>query len=89
MVHGPLLVVRVRANEEGRTRWGFAVGRRLDKRATARNRVRRRMREAARQLPVREGYDVIVTARQGAMTASFWELRKALERQLRRAKVLE
>lgn len=89
VVHGPLLVVRWRPNEEGRTRWGFAVGRKLDKRATARNRVRRRMREAARQLPVREGYDVVVTARPGAMTASFWELRRHLERQLRRAKLLE
>jgi ribonuclease P protein component len=89
VVNGPLLVVRWRANDLGRTRWGFAVGKRLEKRASHRNVVRRRLREAARQLPVREGYDVVVTARGRALGATFAELRAGLERGLRKAGLLE
>lgn len=89
VVSGPLLVLRYRPNEVGRTRWGFAVGRRLTKKATLRNRVRRRLREAARTLPVREGYDVVVTARPRALEATYWELRDGLTAALRRAGLLE
>jgi ribonuclease P protein component len=88
VVSGPLLVLRYRRNEVGRTRWGFAVGRRVARKAVERNRVRRRLREAARSLPVAEGYDVVVTARAGAVEARYWELRAALEAALRRAGLL-
>jgi ribonuclease P protein component len=85
---GPLLVVRQRANDLGTVRWGFAVGKRLAKQAVTRNLVKRRLREAARGLPVPGGHDVIVTARQGAVEASYAELRRALEQGLVRAGLL-
>jgi ribonuclease P protein component len=85
---GPLLVVRARPNGLGVTRWGFAVGKRMLKRSVDRNRLRRRLREAARQISVAPGYDVIVVARQGAEAAPFVNLRDALEQQLRRAGLL-
>lgn len=88
VVGGPLLVLRYRKNEVGYTRWGFAVGRRIAKRAVERNRVRRRLREAARSLAVREGYDVVVTARARSVEASYWELKGALVALLRRAGLL-
>jgi len=88
VVSGPLLVLRYRANGGPLTRWGFAVGRRTARKAVERNRVRRRLREAARTLPVAEGYDIVVTARGGAVSASYWELRAALEGLLRRAGLL-
>jgi ribonuclease P protein component len=88
VVSGPLVVLRYRPNEAGLTRWGFAIGKRLAKKATARNRVRRRLREAARQLPVAEGYDIIATARQGALEASYADLRAALSARLARARLL-
>lgn len=86
---GPLLVVRVRPNGLGRDRWGFAVGKRLVKRAHDRNRARRRLREAALRVePVRGGRDIVVVAREGALTASLdalaGELRRLLERAARR-----
>ena len=85
---GPLLALRRLPNAEGNVRWGFAVGKRLAKRAVVRNRVKRRLKEAARSLPVVSGFDFIVTAREGAVEASFSQLRAALERLLRRARVL-
>ena len=86
---GPLLVVRHLPNELGVSRWGFAVGKRLAKKATDRNRIRRRLRECMRSLPVREGFDLIVTARGRALEASFGEFRVEMERVLRRAGLLE
>lgn len=89
VVSGPLLVLRVFPNEDGPTRWGFAVGKRISKRSVVRNRIRRRLREAARLLPVADGYDVVVTARQRALDASFQDLQSALERAVKRAGILE
>lgn len=86
---GPLLVVRSLPNGLETTRWGFAVGKRLVKRAAARNRLRRRLRELARALPVRPGYDVVVTARAGCAEADAAGLRAALVGVLRRAGLLE
>lgn len=84
-VRGPLLVVRVSPNGLGRDRWGFAVGRRLAPLAHDRNRVRRRLREAARQAGGEQGRDIIVVAREGALTAPVAELAAELRRLLRRA----
>lgn len=89
VVNGPFLVVRWRANGGDETRWGFAVGKRIAKSAVVRNRVRRRLKEAARSLAVRGGYDVVVTARARALDRPQVELREQLERQLRRAGILE
>lgn len=86
---GPLLVVRVFPNGLGLTRWGFAVGKRLARRATERNRMRRRMRELARTLPVRPGYDIVVTARAGCLETDAARLRGAMVGVLGRAGVLE
>lgn len=86
---GPLLVVRVMPNGLEWTRWGFAVGKRLAKLATERNRTRRRLRELARTLRVRPGYDIVVTARAGCLEADTGRLRAALVGVLRRAGVLE
>ncbi len=50
---------------------GIATGKRLDRRAVVRNRVRRRLREAVRELPLSDGYDVVVLARHPALTLGF------------------
>ena len=88
VISGPLLVLRVCANEGPETRWGFAVGKRISKRAVVRNRIRRRLREAARSFAVAPGRDVVVTARQGTLDASFAALRASLEKSLRRGNLL-
>lgn len=59
-----LLVLIVAENELGRNRYGFAVGRGVGN-AVRRNRAKRLMREATRQLQpyVKQGYDCIWIAR--------------------------
>lgn len=89
VVSGPLLVLRhtPRPGEQGR--WGFAVGKRISRKAVERNLVRRRLREGARVLPVAPGHDVVVTARARALGATFDELQTALRALLERAGLLQ
>ncbi|WP_322818940.1 ribonuclease P protein component [Tepidiforma sp.] len=84
VVRGPLLIVRGRRSGLARTRWGFAVGRRLVAKAHDRNRVRRRLREAARWAGVGEGWDIVVVAREGAVAARFEALVEEVRRLVRR-----
>lgn len=89
VVGGPLLVVRHSPNGLDTTRWGFAIGKRLAKRATDRNRTKRRLRSCAEKLLVIPGIDIIVTARNGAIEAPYSDLGRALERALRKANLIQ
>ena len=70
------------------SRFGFATGRALGG-AVVRNRVKRRLREIVRALPVAEGWDVVLNARSGAVGADFSELANAVAGLMRKAGVLE
>jgi ribonuclease P protein component len=85
---GRLLAVRSIANEQDLTRYAFAISKRVGN-AVIRNRVRRRMREILRALPVREGFDVVLTLRPESATATFWELKAEAELLLKRGKLLD
>jgi len=69
-------------------RVGFTVSRRVGN-AVVRNRVRRRLREIARQVIPSEahpGLDYVLVGRQAALTRDFAELRQELIEALRRLK---
>ena len=74
----PLAVLRAAPNALPYVRLGFVVGRRVSRLAVARNRTRRRLREIARSLPLREGWDLLFIARRSALEASFSELRDVI-----------
>lgn len=83
-----LLGLRVLRTGGAYSRFGFAVGRALGK-AVTRNRIKRRLREAARSLPVAPGWDLVVNARLGAAEADYWRLRETLSGLMARAGLLE
>ncbi len=85
----PLLVLRAAPNGLPYARFGFVVGRRVDRGAVVRNRTRRRMREIARRTPVRAGWDLLFIARPAAAQARFVELRQAMTQLERRAGLLD
>lgn len=83
-----LLVIRYLANGSDCSRFGFLVNKRIGN-AAARNRVKRRLREAVRLNPVKAGWDALFIARRGAGTAKYQELKEATDNLLRRAKLVD
>jgi ribonuclease P protein component len=85
----PLLITYACARgDEAPTRAGVVVSKRVGK-ATIRNRVKRRIREALRASypTLRPGYDLIVIARPPAASTSLRDLSAALDQLLDRARV--
>jgi ribonuclease P protein component len=83
-----LVVVCVLRNERPHSRFGFAVSKRVGK-ATARNRVRRRLREAVRRdiQRIASGWDMVFIARQPVTEADYGEVVTAVREVLGRAGV--
>jgi len=77
----PFLVLLQTPNAEGKSRFGFAVGKRIGG-AVVRNKVKRRLREHTRLMwqsgKLRSGADVVVIARDKASDASYATLSHAL-----------
>jgi ribonuclease P protein component len=70
-----------RKDEDGLARLGFTVSKRTAKSAVERNRIRRRLREAARFVTAEEwrpGHDYVLVGRRNALTEPFAKLRSAL-----------
>lgn len=82
-----LLVIRINPNDLEVTRWGFVAGKVVGG-AVVRNRVKRRLREAARSLDVTGGLDIVVGARKPAAEANYARLRDAMVTLLKRHEAL-
>ena len=82
-----LLVLKVAPNGLDVCRFAFAVSKRVGK-AVVRNLVKRRIREAIRRAPVKGGRDALFIARRDAASASFWDIKIAVEDLLRRGENL-
>ncbi|MBI5303836.1 MAG: ribonuclease P protein component [Chloroflexi bacterium] len=82
----PLVILRIRTNSLSINRFGFVAGKKLGN-AVARNRAKRRLREAMRHrlTQIASGYDIIVIARTGVVRATFNELDTAIETLIQRA----
>ncbi|HXF50495.1 MAG TPA: ribonuclease P protein component [Dehalococcoidia bacterium] len=85
---GDLLAIRVLPNGLDVTRFGIATGRAIGG-AVVRNRVKRRVREGLRTLPVAPGWDIVVNVRRPAVEADYWRLRDAAAKLLARAGLLQ
>ena len=82
-----LLVLRALPDGLDYSRYGFLVSKRVGK-AVVRNRVKRRLREAARLIPTKKGWDLVIIARDRADKATYHQLKEALEELLSRGRLL-
>ena len=81
-----LFTVLARPNDEDIARLGLAISKKHCRRATARNRIKRIIRESFRaQQEQLSGIDVVVINQPGATTASNDAIRESLDRHWRRS----
>lgn len=83
-----LLVLRALRTGHELSRFGFTVRQALGN-AVVRNRIKRRLREAVRSLPVAAGWDLVLNARAGAVEVDYHRLRAEVGKLMASAGVLE
>lgn len=84
---GPLLLMRVLRQGGEHTRFGLVVSGAVGN-AVVRNRVKRRLREILRGVPVHQGWDVVLSARPEAASADYHTLERVVTGLLRQAELL-
>jgi ribonuclease P protein component len=81
------VVLRTLRTNGPMSRFGFTTGRALGG-AVVRNRVKRRLREIVRSLPVAEGWDIILNARSGCVGADYDTMKARVGGLVRKAGIL-
>lgn len=83
----PLFVLKIRQNSLRLNRFGIVVGKKIDKRATRRNKIKRILRSALVNLnqSMVNGYDMLFIVRSGIIGKTYFEcnfqIRQVLERE--------
>ncbi len=85
------LVLKSLRNDLTISRFAFVISVKIDKRATKRNLVKRRLREIIRlRLPkTKPGYDILIIAQKGILDLSYKEIEEELLSLLKKIKLLE
>lgn len=80
-----LLFLKLRKNDLGNSRFGFAIGTKISKKAVIRNRLKRQLREIVRKnlSDVKPGFDVIIIAKPEIINKNYQEIKNDLERLLK------
>jgi len=93
------LILKLRKNNLEKSRFSFIISQRVSKKASFRNKIRRRLSEIVRlklkkikegRHPPTEsqGMDVVLIALPGLETKDFWEIEEGLNRLFSKAKIL-
>jgi ribonuclease P protein component len=73
------------------SRFAFVAGQKSSKKATERNRIKRRMREAIRPSLklIKPGFDIVITALHGSADKNFEELKKSVDILIKKMKLIK
>ena len=82
-----LIVMVIRPNFLDNNRIGLSVSKKIGK-AVVRNRIRRRLREAMRQINLRGGMDILLIARKESPMADFQTLKSSVNTLCSRARLV-
>lgn len=84
------LILKTKKNKLKEIRFGFIVSQKVSKKAVVRNKIKRRFREVAKEMTKRiiENTDIILIALPGTETKDFQEIKKVIEKLLKKAGIL-
>lgn len=85
------LILKIRANNLKQTRFAFIVSQRFSKKATLRNKIRRKLRElvSSKLKTLKKGLDAIIIAVPGLETKDFWEIDETMNKLFKKAKIIK
>jgi len=85
-----LLVFKKIKNNLSRTRVGFVVSQKVSKKAVVRNKIKRRLRQIIKTnlAEIKPGFDIIFFTKKGIEEKDFSEIKKTIEKLLKKAKLL-
>jgi ribonuclease P protein component len=84
------LILKKLSNDLNQVRFAFVVSRKLSKKASLRNKVKRNLRESVKKRlnKIQTKTDVVVIALPGLEKKSFLEIEESIDKLLRKAKLL-
>jgi len=86
-----LLILRTVKNNLDNSRFGFIVSQKVSKRASLRNKVKRRLRDLVKGKlkKIKTGKDYLLIALPGLETKSFKDIKEAVDKLFEKAKIIE
>jgi len=85
------LILKIKRNALSQTRFGFIVSQKVSKKATLRNKIKRRLREivSKKMGKLQKGLDALLIACPGLEIKDFWEVDETLNKLFKKAKCLK
>jgi ribonuclease P protein component len=84
------LVIRFVPNNQKKSRFGIIISKKISKKATIRNKIKRRIRQLLRirLKEIRKGIDIVLIGVPGLENKDFWEIEEVLTNLLKKAKLI-
>lgn len=77
-VSGHFFLIKIKTNELGCVRIGIVISKKIIKKATGRNKIKRQLRQIVRQetMQTKKGIDIVIACKSAIQKASYIELQK-------------
>jgi len=84
------LILKLAKNSLNKVRFAFIVSQKVSKKATIRNKIRRRLKDLAQSKlkKIKKGMDVLLIALPGLETKDFWEIEEIINKLFSKAKLI-
>lgn len=85
------LILKFFPNQKKNSRFGVIVSQKVSKKATIRNKIKRRIKASIRQKisKIKDGLDIVFLVLPGLETKDFWEIEEIINKLLKKAKLIK